>query len=236
MAGWLRIVDRLRLERADLVLDQPADLLAGEHLLVVPVAVGVQRHVFDEPQLEAVLAGKARQRHDLLFGEAANGHRVELDLAEADLLGREDPGQHAVQSFAAGDLLEHLRLERIEADVQPPQAGVLEGLGLLRQQHAVGGQGDVANARHAGELADQPVEAVPHQRLAAGEPQLVDAHRRHDAHEAFDLLEREDLAARLEAHVLGRHAVEAADIAAIGDADPQVRVDAAEGVDERGSE
>ena len=62
---------------------------------------------------------------------------------------------------------------------------------------------------------------------------LLHAQLRHDADEALDLLERQNLAPRLEAHVLGRHAVEAADVAAIGDADPQIGVHAAEAVDQR---
>ena len=52
-------------------------------------------------------------------------------------------------------------------------------------------------------------------------------------HEPRDLLERENLVPRLEADILVRHAVEAADVAAIGDADPQAVVHAAEPVDER---
>ena len=73
----------------------------------------------------------------------------------------------------------------------------------------------------------------PHERLAAGESQPPHAHLRDDAHKPHDLFEREDFVARLEADVLVRHAVEAADVAAIGDADPQAVVHAAESVDER---
>ena len=84
-----------------------------------------------------------------------------------------------------------------------------------------------------GQRGDQSVEILPHQRLAAGQSQLVDAQLRDDANESLDLLERENFVARLELHVFVRHAVEAADIAAIGDADPQIGVHAAERVDER---
>ncbi len=44
-----------------------------------------------------------------------------------------------------------------------------------------------------GELFDQSRQIVPHQRLAAGQANLVDAQPRHDAHEPLDLLEREQL-------------------------------------------
>ena len=59
------------------------------------------------------------------------------------------------------------------------------------------------------------------------------AHLRDDADESLDFFERENLVARAEPDVLVRHAVEAADVAAIGDADPQAGVHAAEGVGER---
>ena len=55
--------------------------------------------------------------------------------------------------------------------------------------------------------------------------------RRGDADEPLDLLEREQACARQEVDRL-RHAIDAADVAAVGDADPQVVVDPAEGVDQ----
>ena len=88
-----------------------------------------------------------------------------------------------------------------------------------------------SNAVDRRQPLDELWQIGPHQRLAAGQPQLVDAQRGRHADEPLDLLEREDLAPRHEPHVLVRHAIEAADIAAVGDADPQVRVNAAERVD-----
>ena len=140
---------------------------------------------------------------------------------------------HFLVTLAAGDLFELLGRERVEADVEPPQAGVPERLGLLGQQDAVGRQADVFDARHGSDLGDQLVDVAADERLAPGQANLVDAQVDNDPHEAFDLLESEQLAAVHELGVVGRHAIEAADIAAIGHADPQVRVHAAEAVDER---
>src|SRR5690606_12245578 len=53
------------------------------------------------------------------------------------------------------------------------------------------------------------------------------------AHEAFDLFKGEDFSPRFETHVLGRHAIETANVAAVGNADPQVVVPAAEAIDQR---
>ena len=64
------------------------------------------------------------------------------------------------------------------------------------------------------------------ERLAAGEADLLDALGDEDAGEAGDLLEGQDLAAGQElvvaAEDLLRHAVGAAEVAAVGDGDAQV--------------
>ena len=69
-----------------------------------------------------------------------------------------------------------------------------------------------------------------HQRFASGDTDFIDAQRDSGAHEAFDFLVGEDVAPVHKLHALFGHAVEAADIAAVGNADAQVIVDAAEAV------
>ncbi len=74
---------------------------------------------------------------------------------------------------------------------------------------------------------DQYGQIPPDQRLAAGDPQLGDAQLYRHAHEPLDLFETSaDSRAVHELHALFRHAVEAADIAAVRDADPQIVVHA----------
>ena len=55
--------------------------------------------------------------------EVAEDHAVYLDAFEADFLGRTDSTQHLVDVADAGDALEALRLQAIEADVDAPNAG-----------------------------------------------------------------------------------------------------------------
>ena len=78
---------------------------------------------------------------------------------------------------------------------------------------------------------DEVGQAGPHRRLAAGEPDRVDAEAL-DAHpgDPLDLLEGEQLGAGQPLHALGRHAVRAAVVAAVGDRDAQVAVHAPERV------
>ena len=76
---------------------------------------------------------------------------------------------------------------------------------------------------HAREHRHEPRELAPHERLAAGEAQVGDAHPREHAHHSLDLLEAQDLRAVEPGQAVGRHAVLAAEVAAVGDRDPQVR-------------
>ena len=69
-----------------------------------------------------------------------------------------------------------------------------------------------------------------------GDAQLLHAEVDEHARDPLDLLEREELAARQEAVLVAedllRHAVHAAEVAAVGDRDPQVADRPAEGVDD----
>ena len=90
------------------------------------------------------------------------------------------------------------------------------------------------DARNGGQAPDQHRQIAPHQRLAAGHTQLIDSQPHGDAREPLDLFEAQDLAARNELDAFLRHAIEAADIAAVGDTDPQIGMDAAVRVNQWG--
>ena len=64
-------------------------------------------------------------------------------------------------------------------------------------------------------------DALAHQRLAAGDPQLAHAERDEGRAEPVELLERQQLGLGQELHVLG-HAVDAAEVAAIGHRHAQI--------------
>ena len=76
----------------------------------------------------------------------------------------------------------------------------------------------------------------PDQRLAAGQPDRLEAVAL-DAEpgDPRDLLVGEHLGAREPVHALRRHAVRAAEVAAVGDRDPQITDDAPVPVDQRGT-
>ena len=115
-----------------------ADFLAGEHLIVVPVAVGIERHELDKPHLHGVLAGELGQRHDFGLGDAAQSHGVEPEFLEAGPLCRKDAFQRLLESIAPRNMLEDVAVERVEADIQPLESRVFQRQCLIGQQHAIG--------------------------------------------------------------------------------------------------
>ena len=68
-------------------------------------------------------------------------------------------------------------------------------------------------------------------RLHAGDPQLSDTEADESGGERVEFFERQQFALRQEGHVL-RHAIGAAEVAAIGHRDPQVGDSALEGIDQ----
>ncbi len=137
-----------------------------------------------------------------------------------------------LKAVAPGHLAEAGRVHCVQADVDAPQSRIEERLSLIRQKDAVGRQADVLDAGNGGEHAHQPVEVPAHERFAAGQANLVDAQRSGDPDEVRDFLESEQFRAVHE-HNFFRHAVGAAQVAPVRDADAEVVVDAAKGVDQR---
>ena len=151
-----RVLVRGRGERADPRGQEVEDLGGEEDLAALPVVAGVERHVLDEPQLQAVLAGepgragRRRPRSSPLIATA-----LTLTGSNPAALAARIPSITCSKPVRRVSSLEPRRVQRVEADVDPPQAGVPEGLGHRGEQDAVGRQADVADARDRRELRDQ---------------------------------------------------------------------------------
>ena len=70
--------------------------------------------------------------------------------------------------------------------------------------------------------AHQVGQPLPHQRLAAGDPDLGDAQLHRRPHEELHVFVGEHVLVRLEGHALRGHAIDAAVVAPIGDGKTQV--------------
>ena len=112
-----------------------------------------------------------------------------------------------------------------------PRPGGLQRVDLIGQQHAVGGEREIVAVRAcAAIIRTSAGDVAAQQRLAAGQPDLVDAERQEDVDERAGFLEVQHVLARQPDVVVLRHAVFAAQVAAVGDRQPQVAQRPAEGV------
>ena len=171
---------------------------------------------------------------NLVLVDALERDRVDLDLQARRLRGL-DAGQHLVELAPARDGAELVGIERVERDVDALHAaGRRARAAYFGKLRAVGGERELVE-RAAREMARQRAEqrhdAAPHQRLAAGEPQLAHAAGDEGAAQPVELLQREQVGLGQERHVF-RHAVDAAEIAAVGDRDAQIGDRPPERIDE----
>jgi hypothetical protein len=205
-------------ERPVVLLDDRADLAAGENVVLAPRLVRVERHELDEPHDVRLPPCELGERRHLRLRESLHRNAVDLDRPQLwEALGLREPAQHRVERVAPGDLREAHVVERVERDVQALQPGLDERACEPVEQHAVRRQRQVAHVRDAGEHLDEDGQVAAHERLPAGQAYLLDPEPREHVHEPRDLLERQDLLAPEPLQALRRHAVGAAEVALVRD-------------------
>ena len=212
-----------------------ADVLQRQELVGAVELDLAERHGLDQGGVAAARMGPGDQVGQ--FGGVVVLERHGVDLhRDAGGQRRVDPGDHLGQVPAPGQLAEQIGLEGVHRDVDAAHAEPGQVAGELGQPRAVGGQGQLiesAALQVARQVLDQAHDALADQGLAAGDPQLADAEPDEARGEAVELLQGQDLRLGQEGHVLG-HAVDAAQVAAVGDRDPQIGDGATEPVDQAG--
>ena len=161
-----------------------------------------------------------------MFIEAAFDDHVDLDRVEAG-------GGCSVDAFDdfryrevdVVHRLEHGVVHRVEADGDAFETGVTQRLCFFGEQRAVGSQRQV-EAGNVGQQFDQLLDVAAHQRFATGEADFFDAVCFEDTRQSRDLFEGQQGRAfeelMIAAELLLGHAIDAAEVAAVGDRDAQV--------------
>ena len=221
---------RQRLDREGLA-DAPQHLGRRHDLVHAPAVGGADIHELDEPQRHVAAAEVPHHGQDLRVVDTALDDHVDLDRAEPGPLRGIDAVENARdRELGVVHVPEDAVVDRVEAHRDSAEARIAQRLRLARQQRAVGGQGQVERLVFHGaqgrEQGDQPFQVAPQQRLAAGQPDLAHAMADEDPRHAGDLLEAQQRRLRQEGIALVedflRHAVAAAEVAAVGDGDAQV--------------
>ncbi len=217
-------------------IDRRDDLVLTDDLVVQPVTGRVERHELDEADLDVVLAAVVRECDDLVVVDATFDDRIDLDRVESRFLGGSDPVQHVDEFVTPSHLMELLAIERVEADVHPPEPGLTEATGDETHRGAVRGHREVdrsARMLELGELVDEHRQMRSNGRLPARQTDALHAVALdEDPRQPLDLLERHHLGPWQPLHALLGHAVGASEVAAIGDRDAQVLDHAAERIDQ----
>ena len=205
-------------------LSQQAERLAGgDHGLAVPVVLGVERHLLDEAELVVVIHAPTQQLRRILVVDAAHQDGVDLDRFESGFAGGGQSLDDIGEAVAASDLGERFAVDRVEADVDPIESGFGQRLRGVLEAQAVGRHGRAGTRGQGLGLGDDLGEAPPQQRLTAGEADVADTeHLDTDADQADELFIGQSLIRRQPVEAFGRHAVFAAQIAAVGQRHAQV--------------
>ena len=139
-----------------------------------------------------------------------------------------------MQPVATRDRGEPGRVDGVEGDVDAVQPRGGQPVRAAGQADAVRGQGDLGPGPQPRRRRDDLFEILGHQRLAAGEPHAGDAEAGDtQTQQADQLVGAQQLLGRKPVESVGRHAVGAPQVAAVGQRDPKILGDPAVPVDER---
>ena len=215
----------------ELAVQERDHIVRRQNLVHAPAVGRAHVHVFDEAQRDAGAPKMARHRQNFVVIGAALDDHVHLDVLETGSARRLDSVQHlGDREVHVVHATEDFVVQAVQAHRHARQTGIAQRARLAGQQRTVGGEREVGHLAiqraQRGELGDQLFDVLAQQRLATGQANLAHAELQKRARQARDFLEAEQGAVRqirivLVEDILG-HAVGAAEIAAIGDADAQV--------------
>ncbi len=176
----------------------------------------------------------SHQGFELVLVHTLEGHGVDLD-GQSGRLRRLDAVENLIEVAPACHRAELRRIKRVERDIDASDA-VSRKVGRVSVElGAVGRQRELierARSKVARQRGHERHDAAPHQRFAAGQPQLAHPFGDEGRAEPVKLFERENVGLGQEGHVF-RHAIDAAEIAAVRDRHAQVSDGAAEWIDQR---
>ena len=202
------------------------DFIGADEGIGIPPCGFADGHEFNEPDLQGEPLRHPGKIEDLIVVDVPHGHHIEFHRRKTERQHGFNPPPHLSKAIHPGDRLHSLRAQGIEADVDLGHSGG-EQLGpKLLQEHAIGGDADIVQPFDLGERPDKLHDIAPHQRLAAGEPDLGDSHgHSHPHHLQQFFIGQQIVVAELgqaSCRFLLSDTVHATQVTAIGQAEAQV--------------
>src|SRR5690242_18607184 len=154
-------------------MDAVVDLSGGNHEFPGPVAVGVQRHKFDEAHDDSAVAGKLGEGFDFVVVETAYEHRVHFGRGQKGVLYCANAIHDFGKRPSARDALEFGRIERVETDVDAAQASGKQAVAALGEEVTVGGHRQIRETEFV-QSGNVAFHAVAHKRFTAGDANFAD--------------------------------------------------------------
>ena len=178
-------------------------------------------HVFDEAQMNGAVDGQPCEGRHILV-EPSHNNAVDLNGLKAPSQRRVDTSHGLLESTQACDLSKERGVECVERNVDAVKPGIFKLRRQLGQQGAISSERDVLDLRDRADVTNERDDTAADQRLAARQAHAANALPRHQAHKAGDFLGAEQLVVRAGRHAIGRHAIDTAEIALVGNGNAQV--------------
>lgn len=219
-----RIEPRERLQRPKSCFDPALGISIGDetspgYLGALPAA---EWHQFDEADMPVLVPRQERQLANLLVVQSACDHAIELDWREARSNGRVDPRSNRACLPTTHDLGQGVLPQAVDVNVHAVQSGGAQGLGQWRQQHPVGRHGDIVDAFDPSAALDDLDEILPQSRFASGKTDPAESNGRRGLYDSLDLTAIEQILAGSVRDLAQRHAVDAAQVAVVGQGNPEI--------------
>ncbi|RMP86235.1 hypothetical protein ALQ17_05326 [Pseudomonas fluorescens] len=201
--------------------NHPTHVITGTERLPPRTPHIPQGHFLDKTDIDPLLDRIPHQPRHLIEIAPFHHHAIELDPLEPRIPRRLDTVQYLAQVTVAGDRPKPLGVQAVEADVHALDPCVHQGPRQSRQLRAVACHHQFTQARQRRDVATQPDNPRPDQRLTAGQADLAHALAHEQPGQALEFFQAQHLLARQEGHGL-RHAVHTAKITAVGHRQAQV--------------
>ena len=118
--------------------------------------------------------------------------------------------------------MEHRRIQRVETEVDAIEPRLTKWLSQRGELDAIGRQHDLLDAVDGLELTHEPDDAAPHEGLATREADLAHAEAREGPRHAHNFVKGQNILMAQFLNARRRHAILAAQVAAVGQRDAHV--------------